>query len=229
MAQQVGRLTRPSVARGYRDAHARPYVEHQALDGERLIDAGHDLVGRRLNVKVVTGRAEQDGELVAAKAPHEALRPGEAHQPPPHLPQDCVARDVAQRVVDLLEPVQVHQQDRDLARRVRLERVCEAFAEGDPVGQARQRVVVGLVLADFDLAAELLQQVAASKGHAGVGRERLEEPQVSRAETLLLGRSVPNQQVARLGVFTLERGNKSFMEPLRLSLPSRLPGLPTER
>jgi hypothetical protein len=62
----------------------------------------------------VVAAAEQDGELVAAEA-RDAVGVGHgATQPRAHLAQHVVADAVAQRVVDVLEAVQVHHEDAEL-------------------------------------------------------------------------------------------------------------------
>ena len=62
-----------------------------------------------------------------------------------------------ERVVDLLEPIEVHDQEREtgiLAARLQ-DRLLDAIAEQRPVGQARQRVVKSLILVLFHLKAQL--------------------------------------------------------------------------
>jgi hypothetical protein len=64
-----------------------------------------------------------------------------------HLAQQLVAGGVAERVVDLLEPVEVEEEQRDvLVQPVRgAERAPQAVLEALPIGQAGEAVVVGQV------------------------------------------------------------------------------------
>ena len=83
-----------------------------------------------------------DGELVAA---HAGDRVGLAHQRAQpigdHL-QELVAGGMAERVVDVLEVVEVEHVGGDhLAALGAGERVLEPLVQQDAVGQARQRVV----------------------------------------------------------------------------------------
>ena len=68
-------------------------------------------------------------------------------QPLAELVQERVAAVVAERVVDLLEPVEVHQQDgvRAAAALRALEGLADAIVEEPPVRQPRQRVVQRLM------------------------------------------------------------------------------------
>ena len=58
---------------------------------------------------------QQDDELVAAEPGDAVALPHDPRQPRPDLLKQQVAVVVAERVVDLLETVEVEQQQRDLA------------------------------------------------------------------------------------------------------------------
>ena len=72
--------------------------------------------------------------------------------------QDVVAGGVAERVVDLLEAVEVHQHDGDAAALALggQQRLLDAVVEEDAVRQLGQRVVERLVLRELRVPAQLL-------------------------------------------------------------------------
>ena len=57
----------------------------------------------------------QYDELVTAEAGHGIDAPSEEHQATPHLAKDLVAGVMAERVVDLLEAVEVHKHEGERA------------------------------------------------------------------------------------------------------------------
>ena len=102
---------------------------------------GDDLLRHRLRAVRVAGVAQQHRELVAAEARDGV---GLAHQRgaggAPTSLQHQVADVVAERVVDVLEAVEVHQQHGQRAPRARapLDRRAQPVVEQHPVGQAGQ-------------------------------------------------------------------------------------------
>ena len=130
-----------------RDPDRRLDVERQPLDGERLLErpvhGPRDLLGR--------GRAgdvrEQDPELVAAEAGHGVGLAQHAVQARAHLPQEEIARVMAEGVVDLLEPVEVDQEEGGVVpvARARQDRLVRAVAEEAAVREGGERVVAGVV------------------------------------------------------------------------------------
>ena len=61
------------------------------------------------------GVREHDGELLAAEARGQVDRPRLVDEDPAHEAQDVVADDVAERVVDVLEVVEVADDDGERA------------------------------------------------------------------------------------------------------------------
>ena len=92
--------------------------------------------------------ARQDPELVAAEPRDRVAVAQAADEPLGDELEEHVAVLVAERVVDLLELVEVHDQERQrLARpQRRADRVVDAVPEQDAVGQAGEVVVQRLVL-----------------------------------------------------------------------------------
>ena len=137
---------------------------------------------------------QQHRELVAAEA--------RGHVPGPHARLDAlgdgreqpVAGRVPQRVVDVLEVVEVEEQDdRHAARRRVLDRGVDLLGEQAAVGEAGQRVVVGLepelLLEPRQLRQRLLELAVLERDGRLVG-ERLEQPQVVVGERRPLGQPV---------------------------------------
>ena len=120
-------------------------ADHDALtvDGIRLRERMDDFVaerGQRFGGHLC---GDDDLEFISAKAAHLAHLPHGTLQPLCDLLEQGIARRVAHRIVDLLEPVEIEQKDR--AMPVRLHRRIEDFLERlrhlVPVGEACQRVV----------------------------------------------------------------------------------------
>ena len=132
---------------------------------------------------------DQDRELVAAETRSGVDRAHAVLQASRDLLQDPVASSMAEAVVDVLEVVHVHEQDRDRQALPSLRRECVAdpVAEQRAVGQAGQDVVEGLVL-ELRLEGLALADVAQVQHDA---RDRLIAEQVRRerfdvAPTVLL-------------------------------------------
>jgi len=136
------------VAAGQRDGHL-----HGVADA-----AGHG----RGRVGVERPLAHHD-ELVAGVPGHDVLDPDRVLQAGGHLDEDGVARLVAERVVDVLEAVEVAEQQRR-AGPADADAVVEQLGELGPVGQAGELVVQGPQLEPLVLLAQPLLGLAAG-GH----------------------------------------------------------------
>ena len=91
---------------------------------------------------------------------------------------------MAERVVDVLEPVQVEQDDGDAPAAV--EGVRRPGEEQHAVGEPGEHVVRRLVGLAVDLEAQLLDETGALEVGAGVGHERLEEAEIVVVEAVEL-------------------------------------------
>ena len=110
-----------------------------------------------------------DGELVAAHAGDGVGLAHQRAQPIGHQLQQLVAGRMAQRVVDVLEVVEVEQVGgHDLAALDARQRLLQALVEQHAVGQAGQRVVQRHVR-DLGLRAALLGDVLVRGDGAAVG------------------------------------------------------------
>ena len=151
---------RRARARGVRDADAGAHVERLALEVDRRLERVDDARAPFAPSRHPRA-AQQHGELVAAqprdalRALHDACRRRRPRAAPGR-------RRVAERVVDVLEAVEVHQEDGepDSPRGLRdglLERIGEARA----VGEIRERILVGeledALLAVRDAAAHVIE------------------------------------------------------------------------
>ena len=110
-------------------------------------DSPHDPVADEADVIVVAQRPAQHDELVAPEAGDGVDVPGQEREPAPDLGEHLVAGVVAERVVDLLEVVQVDVQDRKPAGLSFQggKGLGQPVHEGDPVRQTGHRVVEDLV------------------------------------------------------------------------------------
>ena len=108
---------------------------------------------------------EQHGELVAAEPGDRVGGRERALQPPAHLDEQAVAVVVAESVVDLLELVEVHDDERHRFGRARraLQRLAQPVVEQRAVGQTGQPVVQRLAAQDLggdDPVGDVLQRHA---------------------------------------------------------------------
>ena len=134
--EQAERVVR--VLREERDADAGVDVHPDPADAERALQRRPQPQAGGARRGLVT-RGEHDGELVAAE-PRQRVALAQRHlQPRPDLAQHLVAGVVAERVVELLEAVEVDQQQRDLGVGV-LDRLAEPREQVPAVPQPGQVV-----------------------------------------------------------------------------------------
>ena len=127
----------------HRDADAGPGRHQMGTDTQRLSQRSQYPRGQPVQVARVGDVLDQRGELVPAQPCRQVLRPEHRGQPLADLGQQLVPGGVPERVVDLLEVVQVDDHHPGalpgpLAARHRL---AGPLAEQHPVGQAGQRVL----------------------------------------------------------------------------------------
>ena len=175
-AQQIVAVV--AVVGDERDADARLHVDRVAVDDERRLERLLDLPDDGRGAGEVGALARQDAELVPAESRHRVADAQAADEPLGDELQELVAVVVAERVVDLLELVQVHDQQRQrLARPERRpDRLGDAVAEQHAVGQAGEVVVqrlvlerlgVGLALGDVAQAGDVDRAGAAAPPRSG--------------------------------------------------------------
>ena len=126
------------------DADAGGHVQLLPVEIVGLGGSGHQFRGDDADVFVAVKILRDHHEFVATQARHHV---GFAHaggEPLRHLLQQSIAGVVAERVVDFLEPVQVHEQHGKVVlmpprpRDGKRQALLEAFA----VGQQGERIVI---------------------------------------------------------------------------------------
>ena len=131
------------------DRDADRGADHDGLvaDGVGRAERGDDAVGDRLQGGVVGAGRGDDGELVAADAGDQVVAAQGAGEALGHVADELVADRVAERVVDVLEMIEIDVEDgrRRAALAHLLDRRFEPLAEIDAVGQAAERIVHGEV------------------------------------------------------------------------------------
>ena len=145
-------------------AQTRHRVDPMAKYVEGPIQLGEHALGNRLHVGRGGNVLHQDSELVAAKSGRRILGSQNGPQPLRHSQQQHVPGRVPQRVVDLLEIIQVQKQNTAslvAAPGAPAQSQLQAIVEQRPVGQAGQHVVHGVVL-QFGLNLLALADVAVS-------------------------------------------------------------------
>ena len=180
-------------ADGRRDRHLDPVVEPQRRL-ERHDDLARDVIGvlRRGDV------LHHDGELVAAQARHGRPLADRFLQSGGGNPQDAVAGCVAERIVDVLEVVEVQEQHRDpgVFAAGSDDGAREPLGQQRPVGQVGQCIEVGQV-AQLLLGAFLVGDIAEYRYH-GLGRlPGLADGEEHRRAQEFLAVLAPRPQLAR--------------------------------
>ncbi len=161
VAQEVLRCG--AVLRKQRDADAGPRQHLASSDLKGRTQHVNQALRQRLGLVAGADPGQNDHEFITPEPGEGVGGARDRAQPCRSSLEQPVAGGVPERVVDLLEVVQVQEHDRDV-RAVpprRIERVIEPVPEQDPVGKAGQQVVVGQMLqarlgalADLDLAFE---------------------------------------------------------------------------
>jgi len=162
LAQQGGEVA--SVVREEGDADADGAVHRVVVQVERVVQCRAEPSGH-LHGVAVEGVLEQDRELVPTQSHQEVSATKALAQASTDLDQQLVPDVVAEVVVDRLEPVEVHHQQRlMLMLGVRQPHPCLQM-QGPTVGQARE--VVG-----GDLAAKVPHPHELAEPHLGAGGRR---------------------------------------------------------
>ena len=136
LQQRIGADAR---RRGHRDADAGADLDQMIVDLVALAQVIDDSPGENGGILVRFDVLLEHHEFVAAEPRHEILRPQHVAQPVGDRAQQLVAAGMAQRVVDLLELIEVdEQQCRQLLGVMRnRQQALDLVAEIEPVGQRR--------------------------------------------------------------------------------------------
>ena len=166
------------VARvGDDDPDAGAHEQLAPADDDRPLELRDQALGERGDREDGAGAVAGDHELVAAEARHDVAAADALAQTLRDDAQQLVARAVAERVVDDLEAIEVHQQQRDLlALALRGgERLRDVRVEERAVRQTGQRIVQRA-------RAHLGLRVGAVERGGEHVRDRLDEAHVLRPE-----------------------------------------------
>ena len=169
-AQQGAGIVVAVLQPGDADADGDHHV--QPVDGERLAHLLQQTAGQFHGF--LRGGPGEHGELVAGQAGQHVVGAQQVVQSLAERRQQGVAGDMTEGVVDLLEPVHVHQQHRPGPLAAGQAGRQQALERG-AVGQAGERVVAGL-----ELDALVEHRLAQAGGH--LIRQRAEAQGVHRAE-----------------------------------------------
>ena len=184
--QEVGGVV-AALVEGRRGARCRGLPVRQAdRRPQRHLVAGHHDVGvEQLGgalddaLGLVRGDVGQEhGELVPGEPGDEIVDAHRPRQPAGRLHQQCVAGEVPELVVDLLELVEVDQHDRALPAVG--EHVGEPAREQRPVGDAREGVVRRLVGEGIPSGRQAPEQAAGAQGDEDDGGHRPEHDDLGR-------------------------------------------------
>jgi hypothetical protein len=162
------------VRRVQRDADAARHVELQRVDRDRALELLEDAFGEQDGGRLVLEVRQHQAELVPAQTRHHVIGSKGGGQPRTDLLQEQIAEVMAERVVDLLEVVEVDQHDRD-ERGIRVlgDGLAELLLEQDPVRQVGQRIMQRLVLVLALAGRELLRcDLKRLRSHEHLPRER---------------------------------------------------------
>lgn len=120
--------------------HRRLHLVTQHAHGE--VTSCDQPIARHLG-GLVTGGVEQQAELIPRQPGNQAILRRQFAKPPTGLAQHLVTGDVAERVVDELEAIEIHRRDRKHARLVRA--LCHRPQKCDTIRRLRQRIVISEV------------------------------------------------------------------------------------
>ena len=143
VAQNVGGIAGAAV--DHRNADTGADDDVVAADHVGRADRGNDAAGDRLQRIRIRGAMGDDGELVAAEAGHQIVAAHDVAQPLGDVEDELVADVMAERVVDVLEVIEVdveHRRGRAAGAHF-VDHGFEPLAEIDAVGQAADRIVQG--------------------------------------------------------------------------------------
>ena len=191
-----------AIAREHGDAHRGADVQGVAVDLEGLAQRRADALGH-LGGLLAAAAGQRAGEFIATLARQGVLAAQQGGQALGHGAQQRVADPMAKAVVDDLETIQVHEQQRQrpLLAAAHFQRQVDAGGEQGAVGQVGQHVVMGQAL-DAPLIAQPLGDVAGQQHVAGLAL--LAQGRHGQFETARL--SVPLQMQLTAGAGALAAG-----------------------
>ena len=115
-------------------------MQHERL-GQRFQQSQPEFI----HVDLIGDVFSEYDELVTTEPCNRVGVPDRLSEPAGHYLEHLIAGNVAERVIDVLEPVEVHEQQRDGAIMATCDRKCmiQPFEECGSVVQTRQRIETG--------------------------------------------------------------------------------------
>ncbi|HET8977689.1 MAG TPA: hypothetical protein VFN87_05985 [Solirubrobacteraceae bacterium] len=152
------RLGADPVAGVHGDAHRGLDRERQRLHIHRPLQRGGDPLQHGHGVIAPAQTGQEQAELVPAEAGDGVGGADGVADAAADLDEQLIPGGMTERVVDLLETVEVHERHGQLGAAALgvADRLGDALAEQHPVGQPGERIVQRLVLVELGLADELL-------------------------------------------------------------------------
>lgn len=147
------------------DADAEGQANFPAADLNGLGGTANNLFGAMLNVSYGAEFRHHNDELVPTQPRYCVRFANRGEQALPYGCEKNIAVDVAERIVDLLEPVDVNEEDRSLLVEILCskDRLVETLVEQGAIGEAGQ-VIVKREIVDVIRAAAVLGDIAAGNG-----------------------------------------------------------------
>ena len=96
-----------------RDADARGQLQHDAVERQLFLERGQGALGDPLGLVDIPEIGHEQGELVTAKPGERIARGDRRFDLSGHVTKHPIADFVAQRVVDVLESIEVEQRQPD--------------------------------------------------------------------------------------------------------------------
>ncbi len=193
-----------------RDGGADRGADDQRVAGDhgRPADALQDRGAERRDLAVIGADRDQHHELVAAEAGGKAVGSHHGVHAPADLGEQQVAEMVAQRVVDVLEAVEIDEEQREAVPRSDVpELLAEHAHQHGAVGEAAERIDISQARGERLALGEILRGTARVPQHDGRGgkqqaggadqrrQQRLQEP----AARILRQPGQPGRRHLRIG------------------------------
>ncbi len=215
VAEEPDRVGVGTLRRG--DADARRDLDVDVCDHVRAAELGQQAVGQSAQLLRRGRRAHDDRELVAAESCDEVVLAHHLGHPATGLDEEEVAVVVAERVVHVLEAIEVDEEDRHLGAigQQRVDRLLDDLSVGEP-GEA---VVRRKVLVARALRLEAVDELDVAERDGGVERERAEERDVVGVERPDGATAIRNHE--RHGVRRIGRG-QAGRDRLRVAVAGQL-------
>jgi hypothetical protein len=148
VAEELGALTRPGPNFARRDADAAAHTRARGADLDGFAECSHSPFGDDDGLGSSAATVDHDGELVSSKPCDELVVTDDGAEALPDDGKQLVPGRMSERVVDLLEVVQVDEQDTEPAIPRFAQLGVQVLGQGLAIRESGERVGVGLVSQD---------------------------------------------------------------------------------